>query len=175
MFALSRLPIQRLMLINKSSRRISRLLKWASSSSHTLSSTCSVRLAEVDVAGAVELLRVATVLVVAAGLPLVLPLSSRVCGVLKRAIIFSTVLHRLLLLSRKCEMIWSPSVLRGDVMMIAKRAALLPLLLRRSLATMRVTARVMISLRALMLLFRLFLQLMNPPNLLAFVFCHRIL
>ena len=37
---------------------------WASSSSHTLSSTCSVRLVEVDVTVTVELLRVATVLVV---------------------------------------------------------------------------------------------------------------
>ncbi len=53
----------------------------------------------------------------------VLPLSSRVCGVLKRAILSSIALRRLLLLSRKCVTIW---------------------LLRRSSATMKVTARVMI-------------------------------
>jgi hypothetical protein len=58
-----------------------KFLKWARSSSPTLSSICFVRLVEEGVVASVVALLL-VVFVVVAGLPFVLPLISRVCGVM---------------------------------------------------------------------------------------------
>jgi hypothetical protein len=73
---------------------------------------------------------------------LALILSSRAYGVLKRGILSSTALNRLLLLSRKCGMICSPNALSRDTTRptrsVAKSVVSFLRLLRRSSATMKI-------------------------------------